>query len=839
MAIGTDVTIDYANRIFDTTVAFSSGKPSTIYSMREFYQHVQNVWDEPAQMDEETALSAQTPNEYTILNGWFATEDLIKTLFGGALQTDGWTRNVTNAGIVAIAYGGTTHPAPVDIGSAITSTDGDAGVLLDYSTERNVMWIRPDSTAAADNFDSSAGNLAIGTTEYPHTTFGAQSGEYIWRNLFSLGTIEAQTELYVMQVNDRFEVTGSTKSELTAVPWWDEDVSFVDPTGSGGAETGHLDILVKIREADAFVDNGYLEVLGRQYSKLYDFFSIQTTVSGRSPIPLSIGDDLNNTSGVRRLDSTGSSGFTSGTTGQVFASTGDRDNTAVITRVTTGVTTGKMVDYYLIGNRTGFSAGDVVALEGSTANHLTLSATTGPENIGPSTLSSAVVVTFGNSSALDIDQNGVNENYAAIIDLNGNTVSDMYQNLKFRTGRGSTEDLDNGGQVVQGQFYTGLELRLEYDAESTTPFVEGDVVEVAGSTLNRGVVAAIEDNGTSGHFILYNTRGSFSENDVLQADDSTNDRTITSTQATLAIVKAMPFGSFAGGVFFGARGVGLSSVAAADAQNYQTINTSGESILPPNIVNISVTNLAQEDRVAIYKLEGSGSSISKSTYIASSGNTSAASTISIDTPEIIETTRYPSTGGTLKVVTTQGREDRYSYSSYALNSGEFVLKSFTTGASTVADAAGTQLNTGAASSFVSTGVEVGMIVKNQETSAIAQITEVVDEFVLTHTPFSETTLGSSNNWAIGDGYEINRTVEAYSSNATIYPSVMDYVVSTVVAGTTSRTESIVFASTFTVSVRVRSGSTGSKIVPFVTEGEVGSGGLSVRAVRTADAIAST
>ena len=48
-----------------------------------------------------------------------------------------------------------------DVGNAITHADGDAGVLLDYETGDygTYLWIRPDSSAAGNNFDSTSGTL--------------------------------------------------------------------------------------------------------------------------------------------------------------------------------------------------------------------------------------------------------------------------------------------------------------------------------------------------------------------------------------------------------------------------------------------------------------------------------------------------------------------------------------------------------------------------------------------------------------------------------------------------------------------------------------------------------
>jgi len=128
-----------------------------------------------------------------------------------------------------------------------------------------------------------------------------------------------------------------------------------------------------------------------------------------------------------------------------------------------------------------------------------------------------------------------------------------------------------------------------------------------------------------------------------------------------------------------------------------------------------------------------------------------------------------------------------------------------------------------------------MIIKNQDHGGWGYIESIDSSFQLTH---SALVGGTSGDWDVGHGYEINRTLQVYNSSHTVYPSIMDVVISTA-AGSTNNAESITYASTFTVTVRVRAGSTGTKIVPFVTEGEVTSGGFSVSAVRQTDAVAST
>src|SRR3989344_3718146 len=83
--ISDDFTIDYVNK----RVYHSSG--TTIYTVNELYSYLMDTFDELAQMDDTIPMSAQTPTEYTLINGWFMDDTSFKYLKTGAVQTNGWT----------------------------------------------------------------------------------------------------------------------------------------------------------------------------------------------------------------------------------------------------------------------------------------------------------------------------------------------------------------------------------------------------------------------------------------------------------------------------------------------------------------------------------------------------------------------------------------------------------------------------------------------------------------------------------------------------------------------------------------------------------------------------
>lgn len=125
-------------------------------------------------------------------------------------------------------------------------------------------------------------------------------------------------------------------------------------------------------------------------------------------------------------------------------------------------------------------------------------------------------------------------------------------------------------------------------------------------------------------------------------------------------IAAAPFGTFAGGTFFVARGWWLTGVLAAEATKYQLIADDGTTQVPPTTVSITVGNLVSGDRVLVARDNGSGA-ILKDEYTpvaASSGATSiqVVESIKADTPS----------SGVIRI-----KGERYTYGSYTTGTKTF------------------------------------------------------------------------------------------------------------------------------------------------------------------------
>lgn len=111
-------------------------------------------------------------------------------------------------------------------------------------------------------------SYAITDADHCYLRGGALTeGTSLWANAYTLGSINAGTQLYVIQ-ND---------AEL--VPWWG---------------TGHIDVLIKVKNAGVLIDSGYVTIFAREYTDLYDHFRIDLSAGGRNAVPLSTADDTNN-----------------------------------------------------------------------------------------------------------------------------------------------------------------------------------------------------------------------------------------------------------------------------------------------------------------------------------------------------------------------------------------------------------------------------------------------------------------------------------------------------------------------------------------------------------------
>jgi len=228
MAIADDVAIDYVNKI----VARDASPTSTVYTVNALYSYLMTTFDELSTMDDKVPMSAQTPTSYTMINGWYIREDLTQFLEGGAIQTSGY---ITEIRTLICGSPSWTSFVAGDVGSLLTAgTTGDTGTIVDYDNTAYKIWVR--MIDSGDTFDDNDEAYTSATTGVGQSTAISTTGEHLFANPYTLGTLEGTPDIYIYQ----------NGSKLTT--WW---------------AAGHFDILVKVTESGVDIDSKTILVLCR------------------------------------------------------------------------------------------------------------------------------------------------------------------------------------------------------------------------------------------------------------------------------------------------------------------------------------------------------------------------------------------------------------------------------------------------------------------------------------------------------------------------------------------------------------------------------------------------
>ena len=193
MAIADDFTIDYVNK----RLYHSSG--TTVYSANALYTYIMNTFDELEQMDDTVPMSAQTPTDYTLINGWFVDDESFKYLKGGAVKTDGHLNDIRILTLTSTDY---VNAVSGDIGKTVTGgSTGDTSKLLSYNNTTRKWWVRMDDSG--DLYDDNDESMTISSgTGAGNMSAISVTGEHLWANIYTLGTIEQHTneeQIYVIQ----------------------------------------------------------------------------------------------------------------------------------------------------------------------------------------------------------------------------------------------------------------------------------------------------------------------------------------------------------------------------------------------------------------------------------------------------------------------------------------------------------------------------------------------------------------------------------------------------------------------------------------------------------------
>jgi hypothetical protein len=513
-AIASDWTVDVSLK----TIKHSSG--TTVYTVTQLYSWLLDSFDELTYLSNQIPISASTPTEFNLINGWFIDDHSFKYLTSGAITSIGQTGEIQVLKLDNI----TNDPVGGDIGKKVQDDGVEVGTLINYEIDTygdntGKWYVRTGSaTAIADN---SVITISSGTGSGTASA-ASLNGESIWSNIFTLGSLVPSTILDVYQ-ND---------TQIT--PWW---------------STGHIDILVKVKESGTKIDSSKLTILARTYGSLYDHFVLDAS-SGRNPVPLAAFTDGNN---------------------QTSLST--------------------------VSNYSGLT------------------------------------FTFGYVSK-DLGNGNGPQPYACIIDCHNHTISEIYEYLKYATRSGSELAL-NG---VTGEFYIAVgDIYFDYTNKAGGNFVEGELINGTGGAY--GHLVALSESS----MILRNVHGTFINGMAISGTTNGATAQVNNTVITITPQKQAPFGTFAGGQFFGVLGIWFENVAAADTNNYQLIDSLGATQIPASSINITISDLHVGDRVGVFRTVGDSNIVDKSIYTSdSSANISTSNTFTVTTPIASDTPDYGS-----------------------------------------------------------------------------------------------------------------------------------------------------------------------------------------------------
>lgn len=719
-----DLTVYYLDDNRRKQIRWTGGTAKTdVQKMIDIYDATEDLFTQPTQQDDGLIFSAETPGEYTIgkidageIEPWFIDLKTMEHIIGDfanftgcALKTSGWTRATgTNTGIVVVPVTNINIDVN-DIGDSVTHTDGDSGTLLDFvetGGATDYLFIRPDSSAAGDDWDSTADTVTCGTAPN-HTatqTAAALTGEMIWGNPYTSGAILDDTLVYIYQ--DGVKVTSSDETDQA---WWPD---------------GHIDRAVPITDytTDAFplIDLGFLTVKANQYGSKYTYSVIKMNpVSGGNvSAGLSSGADATNTTGYKSITFTAAANNWS---------VGDEMNgvtslaRGIITQIDNPGAT-QTVHYYLVGDPlTDFASG---------VENLTNADDTGtgtkdgnpPADEGPADTAwfdgaAFPTYAFANAQA-DIDDTGGDEEYGITIDLNQASLAQMHEYNKYAMRRGSVLDLDG----LNGEEWIGIDYAVNY-ATITGTVAEGVLVtgKVSGAT---GIVVS-NPAGSANTALLRDSRGTFVDGEAIYENDGTDEFDASGlTVEDITPVAESSFGTLAGGVtFFGSRGVLLIDYKTTEENLFSLIDATGVTRVRPTSITMEIINLLQYDWATCLRLEGSGQPVDKTEYSATGGESIGGTTITVD-GTIAADVPGKSLGGVLilRDKTDDNQEYVIRYDSYVAATGVVTLSNID-----IASAEGGTDETTIISTGAFTNAKVGDIVVNNGNGhdGISYVAEVV------------------------------------------------------------------------------------------------------------------
>lgn len=267
--------------------------------------------------------------------------------------------------------------------------------------------------------------------------------------------------------------------------------------------------------------------------------------------------------------------------------------------------------------------------------------------------------------------------------------------------------------------------------------------------------------------------------------------------------KTSPFGTYAGGKFFGAKGVYVTNIAGADTNNIILTAQDGLPYSAPTSISVAVDSVVSGDRVLVARSVAASFTGSMSTTVLT---VSAVASGKLQVGQVISGAGIAANTMIISLGTGTGGTGTYN-----INNSQTVASEAMTG-STVIDKIQFTLN--------GTHTASSTITVNETVNGDIPLTGVirVGETRYTYTGLNRTTKVFSG---------VSPTCTAAAGAFTYCPLIDEQ------AAGTSVSKAITYVADFAVIARVRK----KGILPFENTGTVGNTGLTVSAIRTADTVA--
>lgn len=432
---------------------------------------------------------------------------------GGTVAWEYWNGSAWTA-LTGLTDGTSGFTASVADGQEVTWTAPTDWATTSLNSSAQLYWVRARVTGTYSTnptYDQGfvggqgAGNFAR------HGRHGEASvaGESGWAGLTSKGPIQPNSKAYIY-MEDPDKPSGSQQTVR---------VVSTKGTDSWWPQEGHLDILVKTKEADSiigpnpdFPTEAVATLLMRHYTNLYSH-SIEArlgTGGGETVGVFSTADDTNFSDGYRSFttDAETGGGWSSSDVGTVIQEQGNTDNKAIITSVT-GTGPNYTVQYYPIYTGEDFADNDVIEDEAQTK---TMTLDTTPIDVNAATV--AITPTFGDTTENINNGNGARP-YSIRTNPASTALSVIYPRWQYLVRRLSNTQLLG----ENGEEYLGNELQVEYNSQAGGNFVEGRKV-YDQSTDAEGIIVADHDDGATGDLILKRVRGTFTDTNTISHSPS-------------------------------------------------------------------------------------------------------------------------------------------------------------------------------------------------------------------------------------------------------------------------------------------------------------------------------